>query len=152
MGGRFGGRFGNDYGTLAEINKHVLANVKTKAVRRKRLDAAEERAAQVIEEYVSAVAAIALTTDGDDFDYDTPLGGLLPATINPEHAGRLAADLNRVLPRVVELTSLLVRRSTEEGRSGVSTDEVCSVHDEENVKFTSAGEPYCMACDYMLFV
>jgi hypothetical protein len=30
--------------------------------------------------------------------------------------------------------------------------EVCDVHSEDNIKFTSGGEPYCMACDYALFL
>ena len=151
MNDRFGGRFNDYYSTLAERAKHLEANVKTPAVRMKRLVAAEEDAARVVEAYVDGVAAIGRYSD-EGLDCETPLGGSLPATIDAELARSLAASLQAALPRVVELASLLVRRSTQERGDAVEASEVCDVHSVENIKFTSAGEPYCMACDYMLYV
>jgi hypothetical protein len=156
MGGRFGGAFGGDYPVLADVAKRLEATVKTPTVRRKRLYEAEDNAARVIKEYVDAVAAIAHYSEAaDGFDFDTPLGGALPGTVDAQLAEELATKLQAAMPRVVELTSLLIRRSTQERRGIVETIEAtesCDVHGTDSIRHTSAGEPYCMACDYMLFI
>ncbi|OBG63125.1 hypothetical protein [Mycobacterium sp. E3339] len=151
MGGRFGGLFGDDYATLAVVANEIAASVKTPAARQKRLTAAEENAAQVIENYVGDVAAIGRSTD-EGFDFETPLGGALPATIDADLAHELATRLQAALPRLVELASLLIRRSINERIQPVENNEVCTVHSTDCVRQTSTGEPYCIACDYMLFL
>lgn len=114
MGGRFGGAYSDDYATLAVVAEEIAATIKTRAARQKRLAAAEQNAARMIKEYVNAVAAIGrYNSDDDGFDFETPLGDSLPATVDAELARSLAASLQAALPRVVELASLLIRRSTQ---------------------------------------
>lgn len=152
MGGRFGGTFGDDYFTLAVVARELAATVKTPAVRQKRLTAGEQNAARVIREYVNAVTAIGRYNDEGGLDLGTPLGGALPATIDANLARELGTRLQAALPRIVELASLLIRRSNNERRAAVEANEVCDSHSTDCIRYTSAGEPYCMACDYALFI
>jgi hypothetical protein len=113
MRNRFGGQLGNEYATLAEMTQHIEATYKMPATRQKHIAEAEENGLRTIKSYVADVAAIArYSSEEDKWDLSDPLGDELPAAIDPFTARDLAADLQAALPRVIELTALLIRRAS----------------------------------------
>jgi hypothetical protein len=120
MQNRFGGKHGNDYATVAALTELFEADSMTPtAMQRQVVAQAEQAAVLAIREYVQNVAAIArYDSPSDEFDYTTPLKDSLPGNLDYGTAQELGAVLTAVIPRVLELASLLNRRAGRYRKGG----------------------------------